>query len=323
MENRENLCGSEQNQEQSLEWKEAQDSEQRAGEKPAFRDSQRPGSSRQKKAAVISDMTGFGRCAITVSLPVISKLKVQCCPVPTAVLSNHTAYPSYYFDDYTERMEDYIGEWRKLGLTFDGIGIGFLGSRQQIEIVRYFIRDFRKGDTVVMVDPIMGDDGKAYATYTEDMCREMKRLAACADIVTPNVTESCILTGRQYREQGWKIEELLDLAQRIGPMGPGKVIITGVQQGSYIGNFCYERERDGSGMKYKLQRTKQVGKTRCGTGDIFSAIILADAVNGVELERSVRKAAGFVRDCIRESVRMEVPLTDGVCFEEVLDRLRT
>ena len=119
--------------------------------------SQKPGSSRQKKVAVINDMTGFGRCALAVALPVISKLKVQCCPVPTAILSNHTAYPSCYFDDYTEHMEAYIGEWKKLDLTFDGIGTGFLGSRRQIAIVKEFIQNFCREDTIVMVDPIMGD----------------------------------------------------------------------------------------------------------------------------------------------------------------------
>jgi len=283
---------------------------------------QRPGSSKQKKVAVISDMSGFGRCAITVSLPVISKLKVQCCPVPTAILSNHTAYPSFYFDDYTERMEDYIGEWKKLGLAFDGIGTGFLGSRRQIEIVRDFIQDFGREDTVVLVDPIMGDDGKAYATYTGDMCREMKKLVACADIVTPNVTESCILTDRPYHGGPWKEGELLTMARRMGEMGPGKVVITGVPMGSYIGNFCYDREGDKDGLKYVFRKIKRVGETRCGTGDIFSSIILADAVNGVPLDKSVHKAAGFIKDCIRESIKMEVPLTDGVCFEEVLDRLK-
>lgn len=283
---------------------------------------QKPGSSRQKKAALISDLSGFGRCALTVALPVISKLKVQCCPVPTAILSNHTAYPSYYFDDYTEHMEDYIEEWKKLGLTFDGIGTGFLGSRRQIEIVKGFIRDFSREDTVVMVDPIMGDDGKTYATYTKELCGEMKSLVACADVVTPNVTESCILTGRPYHKGSWKEQELLEMAEEMAETGPQKVVITGVPQGSYIGNFCYEKkdgDRAGGG---RLRRTKRVGETRCGTGDIFAAVILADAVNRVPLERSVKKAADFVKGCISASIDMGVPLTDGVCFEEVLDRLK-
>lgn len=286
--------------------------------------SQKPGSSRQKKAAVINDMSGFGRCALTVAIPVISRLKVQCCPVPTAILSNHTAYPSCFFDDYTERMEAYIDQWKRLGLTFDGIGTGFLGSKKQIEIVKGFIRDFRRPDTVVMVDPIMGDNGKTYATYTEDMCREMKKLVSCADIVTPNVTECCILTDTVYHEGSWKERELLSMAERLAAGGPEKVVITGVPSGSFLGNFCYEKGQKGGEDEavWAFRRTKRVGETRCGTGDIFAAIILADAVNGVPLDRSVKKAAGFIKDCILESIKMEVPLTDGVCFEEVLDRLK-
>lgn len=281
---------------------------------------QKPGSSRQKKAAIISDMSGFGRCALTVCLPVISKLKVQCCPVPTAIFSNHTAYPSFYSCDYTEHMECYIEEWRKLGLAFDGIGTGYLGSRRQIGIVKEFIRNFRKKDAVVLVDPIMGDNGKAYVAYGKDLCREMEGLVACADIVTPNVTESCILTGRPYHEGSWKEKELLWMAERMAEMGPEKVVITGVPQGSYIGNFCYEKR--GGEAACSLKRIRRMGQTRCGTGDIFASILLADAINGVDLERSVKKAADFIRDCIRESIEMEVPLTDGVCFEEVLDRLK-
>lgn len=278
---------------------------------------QAPGSSRQKKAALINDITGFGRCAVTVALPIISKLKVQCCPVPTAILSNHTAYPSSYLDDYTDHMEDYIHEWRKLGLTFDGIGTGFLGSKRQIGVVKRFIRDFRREGTVVLVDPVMGDNGRTYATYDEEMCREMRQLVSCADLVTPNVTEGCILADIPYHPGTWKAEELLTMAERLCRLGPGKAVITGVPMGSYLGNFCYDRQTGGT-----LKRTKKVGETRCGTGDIFSAILLADGIHGVPLERSVEKAAKFIKDCIIESVRMEVPLTDGVCFEEILDRLR-
>lgn len=283
---------------------------------------QKPGSSRQKKAAVINDLSGFGRCALTVAIPVISRLKVQCCPVPTAVLSNHTAYPTYYFDDYTDRMEDYTDQWRKLGLTFDGIGTGFLGSGRQIQIVRNFIRDFAAENTVVVVDPVMGDNGKVYAACTEELCGEMKGLVSLARIITPNVTESCILTGTPYHEGPWKEGELLSMARDLWDMGPEKVVITGVPSGCYIGNFCYEKGGGKGEETWSIGRTKRKGQTRCGTGDIFSAIILADAVNGVPLEKSVKKAARFIKDCVEESIKMEVPLTDGVCFEEILDRLR-
>ncbi len=286
--------------------------------------SQKPGSSRQKKVAVVNDLSGFGRCALTVAIPVISRLKIQCCPVPTAVLSNHTAYPSCFFDDYTDRMEPYILQWKKLGLTFDGIGTGFLGSGRQMGIVRSFIRDFGRQETVVLVDPIMGDNGKTYATYTEAMCREMKDLVSYAHIVTPNVTECCILTDTPYHEGSWKEKELLTMARKLTGMGPKKVVITGVPSGGLLGNFCLEEEESRGELRdtWAFRRVKKVGETRCGTGDIFAAIILADAVNGVPLDKSVKRAAEFIKDCILESIKMQVPLTDGVCFEEILDRLK-
>lgn len=276
--------------------------------------------SRQKKAAVINDISGYGRCAVTVALPIISKLKVQCCPVPTSIFSNHTGFPTYYFDDYTERMEPYIDHWKKLGLTFDGIQTGFLGSKKQIEIVAGFIRDFRREGTVVVVDPIMGDNGKSYATYTEEMCREMRRLAALADIITPNLTEACILTGTGYHEEKWKMKEIRKLALELSHMGPKKVVITGIPQGEYIANYCYEVQE--LGVRERLLRTMKVGTQRCGTGDIFAAIITADAVNGVAFDASVKKASNFIKKCILKSIEMEIPLTDGVCFEEILDTLK-
>ncbi|MEG0565099.1 MAG: pyridoxamine kinase [Hungatella sp.] len=271
----------------------------------------------QKKAAIINDMSGFGRCAITVALPIISTLKVQCCPVPTSIFSNHTAFPNYFFDDYTGKMQAYIDEWKKLGLTFDGIETGFLGSKEQIEIVIGFLNDFRIDSTVVVVDPIMGDHGKTYATYTRAMCEEMKRLICYADIITPNMTEACILADRTYQEEKWKIRQIRELAERLSEMGPKKVVITGIPQGEYIANYCYEKDGEA-----KLLRTLKVGTQRCGTGDIFASIITADAVNGVPFQASVRKASNFIKRCIQKSIELEIPVTDGVCFEEILRTLR-
>lgn len=285
-------------------------------------ESSRPGVSKQKKVALINDMSGFGRCAITVALPIISKLKVQCCPVPTSIFSNHTAFPTYYFDDYTERMVPYIEHWKKLGLSFDGIETGFLGSKRQIDIVSDFIMDFRKEGSVVVVDPIMGDHGKTYATYTPEMCQEMKKLVMLADIVTPNLTEACILTDTPYHEKKWRMKEIETLAQKLSLMGPKKVVITGIPQGEYIANYCYECLPGGWMGEGKLLRTVKVGTQRCGTGDIFAAIITADAVNGVPFAQSVKKASNFIKKCILKSMEMEIPLTDGVCFEEILDTLK-
>lgn len=271
----------------------------------------------QKKIAIINDMSGFGRCAITVALPIISTLKVQCCPVPTSIFSNHTAFPSYFLDDYTGKMQAYVDEWKKLGLTFDGIETGFLGSKEQMEIVIGFLKDFSTRDTVVVVDPIMGDHGRTYATYTKPMCEEMKKLVCYADIITPNMTEACILTDTPYHEDKWKMKEIRALAEALSRMGPKKVVITGIPQGEFIANYCYEH-----GGEARLLRTLKVGTQRCGTGDIFAAIITADAVKGVPFPVSVKKASNFIKRCIQKSIELEIPVTNGVCFEEVLDKLK-
>lgn len=270
----------------------------------------------QKKIALINDITGFGRCSVAVELPIISTMKVQCCFVPTAILSNHTGFESFYFDDYTDRMEGYIAEWKKLKLGFSGITSGFLGSARQINIVTDFIDNFAGKGTVVIIDPVMGDYGRIYSTYTDEMCRLMKKLVSRADIVTPNLTEGCILTDTPYHDN-WHEKDLKELTDKIMAMGPGKVVITGIQQGKYIANYCAE-----DGEESFFVKTMKVGTQRSGTGDIFASIIAADAVNGVEFRTSVKKASAFIKKCILKSIELDIPLTDGVCFEEVLGSLR-
>jgi pyridoxine kinase len=270
----------------------------------------------QKKLAVINDISGFGRCSIAVALPIISHMKVQCCPLPTSIFSNHTGFDSFFFDDYTEKMEPYMEEWKKLGLKFEGITSGFLGSLRQIEIVKEFIERFRTHRTKVIIDPVMGDNGKPYPTYTREMCNAMKELVFYADILTPNLTECCILTDTPYQANGWKKEELFAMVEKLANYGAQKIVVSGVDMGQFIGNVIYE-----VGKQPKILRSKRVGHERSGTGDIFSAIIAADCVNGVEFEKSVRKAAGFVKECILATEAFDIPKTDGVCFEEVLHRL--
>lgn len=271
----------------------------------------------QKKLAVINDISGFGRCSIAVSLPIISYLGVQCCPVPTSIFSNHTGYPHFFFDDYTDKMPEYIANWKQLGLSFEGIATGFLGSARQIQIVKEFIHEFSKEGTQIVIDPVMGDYGKLYSTYTEELCQEMKQLISFADIITPNLTECCKLTDTPYKDGGWKKKELYGMAQMLSEKGPKKIVITGIRQGEFIANYIYEK-----GKEPKWIRTHRVGTERSGTGDVFASIIAADAVNGVAFEKSVRKASGFVKKCILKSIEMEIPRTDGVCFEEILFQLK-
>ena len=270
----------------------------------------------QKKIAVINDFSGFGRCSIAVSLPIISHMKIQCSNVVTSVFSNHTGFEKFFFEDYTDKMQDYIDMWKYLDLQFEGIYSGFLGSKKQIKIVEKFINDFKKENTKIIIDPVMGDNGKPYPTYTKEMCDEMKKLVCYADILTPNVTEACILTDTPYKEK-FNSKELYSMAEKLSKKGAGKIVISGVKMGGYIGNVVYEKD----GIK-KIIRMKKVGMERSGTGDIFASIIAADCVNGVDLETSVRKAGNFIKKCIIATEKYQVPKTDGVCFEEVLYTLK-
>lgn len=270
----------------------------------------------QKKIALINDFTGFGKCSIAVSLPIISALKIQCCPVPTSIFSNHTAYPEYFFDDYTDKMQAYIDNWKKLDLVFEGISTGFLGSARQIEIVGKFIKDFKTDKTVVIVDPVMGDNGEKYETYTQDMCDRMRELVSLADIVTPNLTEGCILTGIPY-DENMSYERIRGMAKQIAAAGPKGVVITGIVRGNFINNYVYEE-----GVTDTVVRRKKIGCERAGTGDIFSSIISADAVNGVGLLESVEKAVSFIKKCLVISDERDIPREDGICFEDVLVKLK-
>lgn len=268
----------------------------------------------ERKIAVINDVTGFGKCGAMVGLPIISAEGLQCCVVPTSVFSNHTAYPSFFMEDYTDKMEAYMEEWEKLGLWFDGILTGFYGSDRQIDIVQHFIRHFKTADTKVIVDPIMGDNGVRYATYTESMCDKMEALIHLAHIITPNLTEACILTKHAYKTC-WKESELMEMCRQLHSMGPSRIVISGIEWEGLIGNYVSE---NGKGV---MEVSPKTGQQRCGTGDIFSSIIAAEVVKGREFRRAVRTAVEFIGICIEESDRIQMPVEDGVCFERFLGRL--
>lgn len=271
-----------------------------------------------KKIAIINDISGYGRCSISVIQPIVSHLGVQGCPLPTAIFSNHTGFPSFFREDFTEKMPLYIEEWKKLDLQFDGIMTGFLGSARQIGIVEQFIKDFRRPHTVVLVDPVMGDNGHIYPTYTQEMCEEMKKLLAYADIITPNLTEACFLTDTPYRESGWKHAELAVMAKQLMSMGARKLVITGIKMGeNFIGNAVADENGE-----MEFQRQMIVEQTRSGTGDVFASVLGADAVNGIPFSQSVKRASHFVRKALVETLKTPGPTNTGIDFESSLWQLR-
>lgn len=252
-----------------------------------------------KKIAIINDMSGYGRCSLSVIMPIVSHLGVQACPLPTAIFSNHTGFKSFYKCDFTKHMSAFIEEWKKLELTFDAILTGFLGSAKQIQIVEDFIKWQREvGNPLVIVDPVMGDNGKLYATYTPQMCQGMKKLIAHADIITPNLTEACNLTGIEYRASKWTLQQYQDMTTRLHQMGAKQVVITGVICDSkHIGNVV-STDND---SPIEILKQPMVKRPRSGTGDVFAGIIAGDAVKGILFKDSVRRASLFVRHCLQDT----------------------
>lgn len=269
-----------------------------------------------KRIAAINDLSGGSRCSLTVALPIISALGIQCCVMPTAILSNHTGYDEFFFEDYTEQMNEFALNWKKMDLKFDCIYTGFLGSHKQIETVRDFIADFKTGITKVVVDPVMGDNGKIYSTYSDELCRDMKRLVSCADIVTPNITEACVLSETDYNGETLPEEKLFEMAQKISSLGAKSVIITGHRAKSKVANFVYS---DGTAKSFA---TSVVPKYFSGTGDVFASLIAALACLGFDVFKSTEIAANFVYRATSMSYALGLHVNDGICFEKLLGDLK-
>ena len=269
----------------------------------------------QKKIAVINDFCGFGRCSIAASLPIISAMKIQCCPLPTSVFSNHTGFDSFHFTDYTQHMNPYIDEWVKLDLHFSGILTGFLGSPEQIHIVKRFLELFKEDSNITVIDPVMGDYGNLYPTYSPKLAEQMSSLVPYADILTPNLTEACILTDTEYKKDISE-KELENICEKLSSMGPKKIVISGLERDNDLENFIFEQ-----GKNPQIIREHKVGPCRSGTGDVCSSIIAADAVNGVDFTDSVKHASSFIAKVLRRTVELDLPKTDGICFEEYLKEI--
>lgn len=267
----------------------------------------------QKKIALINDITGFGRCSIAVMAPVVSAMKIQAVAVPTAILSTHTQFPEYYFDDYTPRMRDYIDTYKKLDMSFDAIATGFLGSEEQVDIVVDFIKTFKKEGVFTLVDPVMGDYGRLYKTYTPALCNKMKDLIRHADILTPNLTELCSLMDVDYRDGDFSPAELEAMCQQLSFQGPKHIVVTGIHHGKQIMNFVFSR-----GETPKTIMVDRIGGDRSGTGDVISAVIAGMYLNGHSFYDSVKRATEFASKCITYCEKNNVPTHWGLSVEMYL-----
>ena len=270
------------------------------------------------RVAAIHDLSGFGRCSLTVALPILSAMGVQCCPLPTAFLSTHTGgFEGFTFLDMTDEMPGVARHWASLGLRFDAVYSGFLGSARQIGVVEGLIRDFR-GDGVVVVDPVMGDSGTVYRTYTPEMCAGMARLAQRADVITPNLTEAALLLGLPYGELPTGEAGLRSVVERLSLEGRRSVVLTGagLEPGA-TGAMCF----DASTGRTEAVQTRRVEQDFHGTGDVFSSVLTGALVQGMSLTEAAREAAEFVRACAERTAAENLPMREGVDFEPLLGLL--
>ena len=269
-----------------------------------------------KRVAAIHDMSGFGRCSLSVILPVMSCLGVQCCPVPTAVLSTHTGgFSQVAMEDLSPFLSACLSHWQREEVRMDCVYSGFLASHGQVRLVEDFFAAYPAALRVV--DPVMGDGGKPYSTCDEAYVESMRGLAAKAHVITPNPTEAALLLGRPFCETpdlSQAIEQLLALSR----LGPEMVIVTGLSfQPGTLTNLAYVREK-----KQILKCDSRKLATVChGTGDIFASIVTGELCKGRDLTAAMEKAAWFVAACMEETGQAATPRREGLCFEPVLPRL--
>lgn len=268
-----------------------------------------------KNMAVINDLSGSDRCSLAVAIPIINAMGIHCCVMPTAILSNHTGYDEYFFDDYTDKMPEFAKKWSAMGLKYDGVYSGFLGSEHQIQIVEDFIRNFAREDTRVIVDPVMGDNGKIYSTYTETMCREMKKLVGLADVVTPNVTEACQLAGVEYTGEEIDQEFAKNLCCKIHALGADCVVLTGVKCNGEISNYVYE------GNELNKYTSKLLSTYFAGTGDVFSSLIAGMVCNGYSVSDSVKFATDYTYKVTKYTAEQGFIWQEGICIEKFIKEL--
>ena len=273
------------------------------------------------RIAAIQDISGFGRCSLTVVLPVLSAMGSQCCPLLTASLSAHTAFPpsdKATFLDLTGQMEGTTAHWAELGVTFDAIYSGFLGSADQIRIIERFYQQFRGEHTRVLVDPVMGDHGKPYRTCTPDLCAKMRQLADQADCITPNWTEAALLLDEDYANRPTEETGIRNWLERLSLDGKRSVVLTGVSlTEGQIGAGYFDRITGTTGFAMAHQEPAHFP----GTGDLFASVLLGALMRGDELPGSVRQAVDFVQRCVACTLEVGTQPLEGVQFESLLKEL--
>lgn len=272
-----------------------------------------------KKVAAIHDLSGFGRASLTMVIPILSRMGIQVCPLPTAVLSTHSKFSDFHFVDLTNELPPIINHWEELSLDFDVVYSGFLGSHEQVEIVSGLIDSFRKEDQVVVVDPVLGDDGKIYKPLSRELVGEMRRLIQKADIITPNLTEASLLLDKPYSGEIGQ-EEAKDWCRKLSEKGPETVIITSIPehtQKAQTAVIAYDR----SDERFWKVTVNYIPASYPGTGDAFASVITGAWLQGDSLPIALDRAVKFTSMGVKATFGYDYDAKHGILLERILHTL--
>lgn len=274
---------------------------------------------RQKRVAAIHDISCVGRCSLTVALPILSAAGFDTSVLPTAVLSTHTGgFEGFTFRDLTDDIKPISTHWQSLNIKFDALYSGFLGSFEQIDLVADLFATFRSEDTVVMVDPVMADNGVLYSIYSPEMAKGMTKLCAKADIIVPNLTEAAFLLDEDFIGESYSQEYIETLLKKLSTLGAKQVVLTGV---SFDKTKLGAAALDSNTGKISYAFNDKIDGYFHGTGDVFSSSLLSALLNDFPLDDAIQIAVNYTLKCIRLTEKIGQEKRYGVCFERAIPYL--
>lgn len=275
-----------------------------------------------KRIVTIQDISCVGKCSLTVALPIISAMGIETAVIPTAVLSTHTAFKNFTYRDLTGDLPKIAKHWKQEKFDFDGIYTGYLGSIEQIDMLKEFFKQFKTSENFIFIDPVMADNGKLYAGFDENFVREMKELCKMADIIVPNLTEASYMLEKEYKEN-YSEQEIKDMLIELSILGPKYVVLTGVSfNENKLGVMSYNKETN----KFFTYFKEKVPAKYHGTGDIFASTLVGAITNNNTLEEGLKVAVDYVWETINDTYKTNEKDVYGVNFETkipyLIDRIK-
>lgn len=274
---------------------------------------------KNNRLLTIQDISCLGKCSLTVALPIISAVGVECCVIPSAVLSTHTgSFDNYTFKDLTEQLSPIVAHWDSYDICFDAIYTGYVASASQLQIIKEIFGHYKKRESFNIVDPVLGDNGKIYHGFDKNFIDKMRELCVIADLIVPNVTEACALIGMPYCGSELSKKQTEDILRQLASVNKNMIVLTGVSfESDKIGVAIFDVKDD----KISYCFAPKIGSSFHGTGDIFASVLSGCIVKGYDVNKACQVAVDFVSDCIKNTVDNENKRWYGVNFEEALGKL--